>query len=152
MKTLQALGAGILALILCALPVTAQVQPTVYDTFSSVTTGLQTNDVVTVTSSALDVPQGRALAIVPEFNMVSSASGNVVFTAQVSIDGTNYTTSSGLTHTVAANGTTTVRSLWLLDPTELAAVRKIRISQISNAANAVRMTNIVISWSRSASP
>lgn len=152
LRTALRAGLFIAAAVILAPLVSAQVYPTTYGTFTSVVTGLQTNDVVTVTSSAIDVPQGRGLALVPEFTMVSAATGNVVFTAQVSIDGTNYTTSSGLTHTVAANGTNVVRSLWLLDPTEVAAVRKLRISQISNAANAVRMTNLLVSWSRSLTP
>lgn len=128
----------------------AQVTPNNTGTLTSVTTGVASNDVVTVTSSAVDVPQGRALAFIPEFKLASAGTGNTVWTFQVSIDGTDWTTSSGLSHTVAANGTTTVRSYYLLDPTELAAVRKVRLSQISNAANAVVLTNILVKWSTQA--
>lgn len=130
----------------------AQTTATTTGTFSSVPTGAATNDVVTVTSSAVDVPQGRALALIPEFKLAGSGTGNVIFTAQVSIDGTNWTTSSGLTHTVAANGTTVVRSYWLLDPSKLAAVAKLRISALNNAANAQILTNVLVSWSKATAP
>lgn len=144
-------AAALVAVALAILPLAqAQVAPNNTGTLTSVTTGLATNDVVTVTSSAVDVPQGRALAFIPEFKLANSGTGNVVWTFQVSIDGTDWTTSSGLSHTVAANGTTTVRSYYLLDPTELAAVRKVRLSQISNAANAVVLTNILVKWSTQA--
>jgi hypothetical protein len=96
------------------------------------------------------VPQGRALALFPGFNLASAGTGNVVWTAQVSYDGTTYTTSAGLTHTVAATGTTPVVSYWLLDPTELNAVQKIRLSLVSNAANAVVLTNLTCVWSKQA--
>lgn len=133
-------------------PVDAQVTANTTGTLTSVDTGVATNGVATVTSSSVDVPHGRALAFVPEFKLAGAGTGNVVFTFQVTIDGTDWTTSSGLSHTVAANGTTTVRSLYLLDPTELAAVKAIRLSQISNAANAVVLTNIVVKWSKAAAP
>ncbi len=149
---LALIGAVILAAFAFLLLTTSQAQivPNNTGTLTSVTTGVATNDVVTVTSSAVDVPQGRALAFIPEFKMGGAATGNTVWTFQVSIDGTDWTTSSGLSHTVAANGTTTVRSYYLLDPTELAAVRKVRLSQISNAANAAVLTNIVVKWSTAA--
>ena len=142
-------GAALFAL---AAPAFAQVSPTTTGTFSSVPTGAATNDVVTVTSSAVDVPQGRALALIPEFKLAGAGTGNVIFTAQVSIDGTNWTTSSGLTHTVAANGTTVVRSYWLLDPSKLAAVTKLRISALNNAANAQVLTNVLVNWSKATAP
>lgn len=142
-------GAALFAL---AAPAFAQVSPTSTGTLTSVPTGAATNDVVTVTSSAVDVPQGRALAFIPEFKLAGAGTGNVIFTAQVSIDGTNWTTSSGLTHTIAANGTTVVRSYWYLDPSKLGAVAKIRLAQISNAANAQVLTNVLVSWSKASAP
>lgn len=156
MKTFKTFltGLGLAALVAMAMavltPSVAQVSPTTTGTLTSVTTGVASNDVVTVTSSSVNVPQGRALAFVPEFKLASAGTGNVIFTFQVSIDGTDWTTSAGLTHTVAANGTTTVRSLYLLDPTELNAVRYVRLAGINNAANAVTLTNILVKYSTQA--
>lgn len=146
------LCSAVLAICWFAVPSHAQVTAVTTGTLTSVDATVATNGVATITSSAVDVPQGRALAFVPEFKLASAGTGNVVFTFQVSIDGTDWTTSSGLTHTVAATGTTLVRSLYLLDPTELAAVKQIRLSQISNAANAVVLTNIVVKWSKGSGP
>lgn len=128
----------------------AQVAPVITGLFTGTPTGVATNGVATTNSAAIQIPHGRALAILPEFNLASAGTGNVVFTAQVSADGTNYTTASGLTYTIAATGTTTARGYWLLDPTELAAVQTIRLSAYSNAANAVVLTNIVVRYSYAA--
>lgn len=125
----------------------AQVTPVTTGLFTGTPATIATNGVASTNSSAIQVPHGRALAILPEFALMTAGTGNVVFTAQVSADGTNYTTASGLTYTVAATGTTTVRGYWLLDPTELAAVRDIRLSAYSNAANAQILTNLVVRYS-----
>jgi hypothetical protein len=128
----------------------AQVTPIITGLFTGVPTTVATNGVASTNSSAILVPHGKALAILPEFALHSAGTGNVVFTAQVTADGTNYTTASGLTYTIAATGTTTARGLWLLDPTELAGVQSIRLSAYSNAANAVVLTNILVRYSYAA--
>lgn len=140
----------LLAMLIPVQPAHAQISPTNTGSFTMAATGAATNGVATVTTDAIDVPQGRALALFPSFVMGGAATGNVVWTAQVSYDGTTYTTSSGLTHTVAATGTTPVVSYWLLDPTELNAVRKIRLSTVSNAANSATITNLACVWSKQA--
>ncbi len=145
-------GIALVALCWLAPSADAQVSSVTTGTLTSVDATVATNGVATITSSAVDVPPGRALAFVPEFKLAGAGTGNVVFTFQVTIDGTDWTTSSGISHTVAANGTTLVRSLYLLDPTELAAVKQIRLSQISNAANAQVLTNIVVKWSKASGP
>lgn len=147
-STLALVGA---LLIGCVAPsAVAQVTPTARGSFTLLATTAATNDVVTVTSTAIDVPRGRSLALFPEFRMMAAASGNVIWTVQLSADGTNYTTASGLTYTVAANGTNWVRGLWVLDPTEIGGAQKIRVSQMSNAANAAVLTNAAVVWSSAA--
>lgn len=152
LKPLLILGSALAVLALAMLipvqPAHAQITPTSTGSFTMAATGAATNGVATVTTDAIDVPQGRALALFPSFVMGGAATGNVVWTAQVSYDGTTYTTASGLTYTVAANGTNPVVGYWLLDPTELNACRKIRLSTVNNAANSATITNLACVWSK----
>lgn len=149
LKTHSTILLGAICALAFVMPAAAQLTPTTRGSLTLLATTAATNDVVTVTSSAIDVPVGRPLALFPEFKMMAAATGNVVWTAQVSSDGTNYTTASGLTYTMAATGTTLARGLWVLDPTEIGGALKIRISTLNNAANAAVVTNAAVVWSRS---
>jgi outer membrane receptor protein involved in Fe transport len=96
-----------------------------------------------------DAPLGRGLAIIPAFNLTTAAgTNNVIFTLQVSANGTSWTTSSGLTHTVAGNGTETVRSLWYIPTTSLDGVAYWRLATVNNAANTPPISNLtaVATW------
>lgn len=129
-------------------PAHAQVTPTNPITL----TNLPSTVAGTVSSNVVqkyEAPLGRGLAILPAFNLTTAAgTNNVVFTLQVSANGTDWTTSSGLTHTVAGNGTTTVRSLWFIPTTSLDGVAYWRVSKVDNAANSVPVSNLtaVATW------
>ena len=148
-----ALSVVAVAVVTCmAPPAQAQLTPNNRGQVTLLSTVAATNDVVTATSTAIDVPPNRPIVLFPEFRMMAAATGNVVWTVQLSADGTNYTTASGLTYTVAANGTNLVRGLWVLDPTEIGGALKVRISQFSNAANAAVLTNAAVVYSTAAPP
>jgi hypothetical protein len=137
-----------LFILALAIPTNAQVTPTTPITLTNIPPiipGGASSNVV----QKYDAPLGRGLAIIPAFNLTTAAgTNNVIFTLQVSANGTSWTTSSGLTHTVAGNGTETVRSLWYIPTTSLDGVAYWRLATVNNAANTPPISNLtaVATW------
>lgn len=138
------------ALFLTAAPVTAQVTPTDYGNFAGTgVSNLFANlTTYTVTSTPVDLRNARSIAVIPFLAGVAAATNQAVINFQVSNDGINYSTSSGLACTVSfSNNTNVVAPYTLFNLSTLDAVRWIRISTITTA-NSNTVSNYRIQWSR----
>jgi len=86
----------------------AQVTPRSLTTLTLSATTVTASSTVTLTSSTIMLKPGSGFAIVPTFAQSAAGTGNVTFNFAVSTDGTTWSTTTPLTYTVAATGTTSV--------------------------------------------
>ena len=125
---LAALAAG----LMCA---EAQVLPTTTGALSQLPVAVTNATTLATNSTAITVRQGKGLAVFPKFHGTGASTSDVTFHFDVSIDGTNYTTTRPLTAVVPLNGTNLVTGFKLFAPSALDHVRTIRISAIQNAGS-----------------
>lgn len=135
------MGAG-LALILAmvcmaiamSLPAQAQVYPTTYSSFTGIQASVTNAASIIPTNAIVQLRSNQGIAILPTLAMTAANISNVVFTFNVSADGTNYSTSAPLTYTMTMNGTNILTGYKLFPPTELNNVRYLKLSTIANGA------------------
>lgn len=101
-----------------------------------------------VSSAIAEVPirQGKGVSVTAAFAGTGANTGTVQLMWAVSTDGTNYTTTTPITTTHVANGTTGVLDWELIPPSTLDNVRKIKIVTITNTPT-ILLTNVVVSYS-----
>lgn len=142
--------AGLFLLAMPVPPVTAQVTPTDYGNFTGTgVSNLFANlTTYTVTSDRVELRNARSFAVIPFLAGVAAATNQAVINYQVSADGTNYSTSSGLSSTVSfSNNTNIVAPYTLFNLSTLDGMRFIRIGTITTASTNT-VTNIRIQWAR----
>jgi hypothetical protein len=109
-----------------------------------------TNTTVTSTSgTALTIRPGQALALSPYFAGTQGGTSNVVFGFNVSVDGTNYTTTppGNFLFTNSANGTTGVIGLHQIPASNLFGIQKIRFDSLATTqTNGIFVTNIFYNY------
>jgi hypothetical protein len=137
---------GLIALIATPWQAQAQVEPTTIGTFTLPST-LVTADATSNVLSAIIVQQGKPLAISPLFAVVAAGTDNVVFTLDLSLDGTNYATTGTISLTNAATGTTAVRGYHVIPASSIGPARFIRLKTIHNDDDAnINVTNVTYAW------
>lgn len=110
----------------------AQVAPTTWSTITNLPTQVLGAMTTNLNTGIIEVRKGRGLAVSPYFACTNASGSNVVLNFQVSIDGTNYTTLSGLSYTLPNSGTTAVRGFTNFPATVLDNVRFVRVGTIQN--------------------
>jgi len=126
----------------------AQLEPVAYARFTPDVPSVASATTITLTNPAsVFVRKDRGMAIIPTFVAANAGTSNVVFTFEVSADGTNFTTTGPVSVTAVANGTNTVRHYSLIPPTTLNNVRYIRLHSIQNAqTNAITLSGVLYSY------
>jgi hypothetical protein len=151
MRSMKMWSAMLMVLaIICMLaaPATsqAQVTPTATGEFLGSTYLINGSVTSNINTSAISVRQAKGLAFLPLLAGTNASTAAVTFVFDVSVDGTNFTTSSPLAFAVAMNGTTAVRGYTNFSSTLLDNVSHLRLRSIQNAHTAsVFVTNAV--WS-----
>lgn len=122
---LLALASFILAPVL-----RAQVTPTTIGLVSGIPSNMALNTTSNITSGAITLRQGKGLALA--FNLVAQGAGtsNTTFNADVSLDGTNYSTTHPISIIVPNNGTNAVTFWTNIPPTTLDNSVYLRFSQV----------------------
>ena len=133
-------------LVACVLNASAQVGLVPRTgTFGSVPLVVPTGVTTNVASAAIAVYRDRGLAILPLISSTNASTSNVVFSFQVSVDATNWSTST-INVTNALSGTTGQLNYNLIPRTTLDNVRYLRLWQISHTHTASAfITNVT--WS-----
>lgn len=136
---------GILWLGLASLA-QAQTTSTTLGTFDNLPAVISSSATSNVVSTAVNVRQGRGIAILPYFAAAGASTDDIILNFEVSADGTNWTTTSAFSITNTFNGTTAVRGFHLLSAAQLDNVRQIRLQSIVNGyAGNAWVTNVT--WS-----
>jgi hypothetical protein len=144
-------GVGLIGALLCASPPKAAAQLTP-NTYANILTNSGTWEIGASSTSNINagvafVRKDRGLALLPSFAGNNAGSAALTFTFDVSADGTNYSTTPGITVAFAMNGTTGVRGYTNFPPTQLNNVRTIRLRSIQNAHTAsLFITNLTYSY------
>lgn len=108
---------------------------------------LSNTNVVSTASTPFAVPQGAPFILQPAFSAAGVGNSNVVFSFNVSGDGTHYSTTLPFSVTIAANGTTNVVGYTNVPASVLSGVQWIRCDQIQTTqTNLVTITAIYASW------
>lgn len=111
-------------------------------TTSATTVALSTD--VALTSSYVEIQGNSGVGFIPSFVLNGASTGNVTFRFAVSTDGANWTTTTPVTYTVAATGTTPVVAFVPFGPKDgLSNIKYIRLASINNAATN-GLTNLVL--------
>lgn len=139
MKTLF----GVLALCLMAVSVKAQTS----GTFPLTSSVLMTNSTATLTDVYIQVTPSKlekaGILIMPTFSAAGAGTSNVVFTFNLSPDGTTYSTTGPLTFTAVCNGTNSVTHWFNAFADELPNTQYIKLSTISTTqTNRVTVTSV----------
>ena len=139
--TRSLIALAIVSLFALALPARAQLTPTtVTDSISNIITCTLTSTNV-VNAKEITLRQGKGVAIAPYFvGTQSTNTGVIAFFFAVSVDGSNYSTTT-IRAASTANATTAVRDYILIPPSTLDNARKIKLLTITNAlANMASLT------------
>jgi hypothetical protein len=107
-KFLSFLCAGLLAFLLAAPLVQAQVAPRNLTTLTLTATTAAANATTVITSQAVQIKPGAGFAVIPNFQLSGADTANMTFNFAVSTDGTTWTTITPFTYAEASNGTTPV--------------------------------------------
>lgn len=127
---------------------TAQITPTTVGSFTGQAATVATSTTSTTTSAAIDVPQGRGLAVLCTIGGTAAATnGAVTFTFAVSADGTTYSTDTSLQLAITPTGTNVLTGYKNFPSSTLDNVRYLRIASIQNAS-AGTVTNLSLVYSR----
>jgi hypothetical protein len=142
---------AIAVLALVAMPASAQVVPLNYGNFAGtgVSNAFDNLTSYTVNSTRVELPAKGGIAIIPFLGGSAGATNEAVLTFQVSIDGTNYTTSAAnLTVTVPFTAATNVVAKYtLFDRSKLDGARYIRWATMTTAAsNTVTCYRVQYGW------
>lgn len=107
-----------------------------------------TNATVTSTAgTAVTLYPGQTLTITPSFSAAGAGTSNTTFGFDVSGDGVNFTTTTPITGTFAANGTNTVRGLIVVQNTNLLGIIAIRFGSLATTqTNAITVGTIGYSY------
>jgi hypothetical protein len=129
----------IIAVIGLVIPPTGQGQltPTDYGNFAgtSVSNFFAHGTNYTIDSTRIELRKDQGIAILPFVGGHADATNLATFTFEVSADGTNYATSSGLTIAKALSNSTNAVSVYQLwGPATLNNVRYIRLASLATAA------------------
>ena len=122
MKNKLFLGIISVLALLAAMVVPVKADNQGYSTSSTVlttsTATVAANTTATVTSQSFSPNQASGFSVVPNFVLSGTANntGNVTFNFAASLDGTNWTTITPLSYTVAATGTTPVLGYYSFPP------------------------------------
>jgi len=105
------------------------------------------------TATAIQVPyKGASFTLLPRFSAAGVGTSNVVFTFNLSRDGSTYTTTGPLSYTLAANGTNGVVGLVTFDATNFANdVRWIKWTALSTTQTN-NLTVSALDWTCSPFP
>lgn len=116
---------------------TGQGYPTTAVVLTTSTSTLLPNATTTVTSQAFTVNHLTGFALVPKFALSGTGSSALTFNFAVSVDGTNWTTTTPFSAAVSANGTTSVTGWYNIPPlntgTGCANAPYVRLATIQNA-------------------
>lgn len=151
-KLMMAAALAILSLTLIV-PTQAQVTPTSWTTLTGIPAKVVGGTTSNITSTAVDVRQGKGMAVFFYYGSTNGAvgTGAVTLTFGVTYDGTNYSDNSGgLTFAPLLNAATGRRAYTNFPATLLGNVQKIKLLSIANAndeTNTVYLTNVVLSVS-----
>lgn len=104
-----------------------------FQTLSATTVALSTD--VALTSGSMAIQGDHGIAFFPSFVLNGASTGNVTFRFAVSYDGVTWSTTTPVTYTVAANGTTPVKGFVAFGTKDgIANVKYIRLASVNNAA------------------
>lgn len=142
-----ALLALLSALALPTLHAAENFQPNYYvNVLTNGTTTVAASSTSNITTRPFVLRQGRGVSILPLQVGTNASTANVIYRFEGTADGTNYTTTGPLLVTNALNGTTAVRGLAVIPPSQLDNLRAIKLVSIQNAHNAaINVTNVVLS-------
>jgi hypothetical protein len=107
-KFLSFLFAGLLALVLAVPLAQAQVTPRNVTVLTLSASTVGTSTTAAITSQAFTLKPGSGFAVMPNFQLASTGTENMVFSFAVSLDGTTWSTVKPFVYTVAATGATPV--------------------------------------------
>lgn len=127
-------GLVLMACMAVAMPLQAQINPTTIGTFPGIQAAVTNAASISPTNSIVTIRQGKGLVVMPTAAMTAANISNVVFTFQVSADGTNYSTTGPLSYTMTMNGTNILTGYKFFTPTEISNVRYIKLDTIANGA------------------
>lgn len=137
-----------LALVALAFHAVAQVTPTTFGSFTGQAATVATATTSSTASAAIEVPQGRGLAVLATIGgTAATTNGAVTFTFAVSADGTTYSTDTGLQLAITPTGTNVLTAYKNFPASTLDNVRYLRLASIENAA-AGTVTNLSLVYSR----
>lgn len=146
-STYKAIIALIMLLSAFILTPQTQAQPAWGSWTTNVTLTITNAQTLTLNTPALYIRKNQGLAIMPWIVSGDAANGAVTFTFDVSIDGTNYTTSTPFTYAPTLNGTTSVKGFTNWSSEILNNARYIRLRSIANAhTNTIYCTNLWYSY------
>ncbi len=97
----------------------AQVTPRNTTTLTLSSTSFTISTAATCTSSTFSINPTSGFAVIPTFFLGASGTGNVVFTFQVSTDGSTWVNTNPLTCSFSATGTTSVVGFYNFAPRQL---------------------------------
>lgn len=132
-------------------PACAQITPNNFSAFSNMPTTMPGSSTSNVVSAAVSVRPGKGLALLTHCKGDDVGTGTLVAKFNLTVDGTNWTTTTPLAITNTLNGTNVVIDYKLFTADSLDNVRSIRLQTIQNTAtNSVGITNIT--WSVGSGP
>lgn len=138
MKTLSALIAALAAVaavsVLAADP-SPSPTPWTHGVFTSMVSSVSASATSNFTSGAVTLRKGKGIVISPEFvGTNASDAALVTFSFQLSLDGTNYTTTAPVSVAASSAGLTAVRCFSNAPPSLIGGAQLIRCSSIVNAS------------------
>lgn len=135
-------GLGLVLLAVAGVAYAAQFVPGTINVPTALAS-VNNQTLATTTGTPFDIPQGVAFVIQPDFTAASTGTSNVIFSFNLSTDGTNYSTTYPLTVTNTCNGTTNVIGGTVIPAATLAGYKKGRFDQVSTTqGNAVTINAI----------
>ncbi|MBF8281273.1 MAG: hypothetical protein HW378_188 [Anaerolineales bacterium] len=96
---------------------------------------------LTVNGPALPLRSGRGVGFVPAFSTTEADTSTITWKFDVSLDGSNWSTTQPLSGTSTLNGTNVVRAYLLFKPIDVDGVKELRLARVINGGtNTVTVT------------
>jgi hypothetical protein len=137
-----------LLLFILPAPARAQIAATDFSALTSVPASMPSNTTSnSLTSSVINLRQGRGVALSVRFVAADAGTSNITFGFDVSLDGTNYSTTQPVSIVATANGTNTVQTYTNVPASWLDNAQKMRLTKVINLqTNVLTINNVTASF------